>query len=131
MEVLPEIQLENISQPIESSKDKSSGSKENLPRHFVQGEVLPERSIRMLQVTSSDGNQRHIVAHLGHRRDMTLKEHIPCWHVRNNGRGLLMGKFKDYIVPKLTFRRFAMKNNVVGKGNNDPTHSLYLEQGEK
>ncbi|XP_014679353.1 PREDICTED: inter-alpha-trypsin inhibitor heavy chain H5-like [Priapulus caudatus] len=36
------------------------------------------------------------------RRDEHLKKKVDCWAVKNNGRGLLHGKWQDYLQPCLT-----------------------------
>lgn len=75
--------------------------------------------VRTLQIVPSDGSDRNVIAFLGKRRNMDLKEHVPCWHIRNNGRGLLHGHFKDYNVPDVYFKDFALQQKLIsGKRNN-------------
>lgn len=45
-----------------------------------------------------------VKAHLGKRKNMELSEHISCWHVSNNGLGLIDGAPEQYVVPKLYHR---------------------------
>ena len=59
-------------------------------------------------------SHRTVCAELSQRRDMDLKEQLPCWHVSRNGAGLIKGLPEDYVVPDLCFKRssFSSIGNV-------------------
>lgn len=57
------------------------------------------------QLTFVDQPQRlPVQVHAGQRFNMATKEYVKCWHVRNNGRGLLKEKLNHYKVPSLHYR---------------------------
>ena len=47
------------------------------------------------------------------RMNMASHELIPCWHLSNNGQGLIQGMYTDYIVPKLTSKQ--MPESLIDK----------------
>ncbi|ELT99546.1 hypothetical protein CAPTEDRAFT_222769 [Capitella teleta] len=53
---------------------------------------------------------RTVDAHLGSRRNMEDLSQVPCWHVRNNGRGLIKGKPQDYVVSRLDQKSSSLRH---------------------
>ena len=56
--------------------------------------------------------QRLVDVMLIKQTDMESGGHIPCWFLRNDGRGLVDARHTDYIVPKLTCMHFALAQHV-------------------
>ena len=60
-------------------------------------------------------SHRTVRAVLAHRRDMELKQQLPCWHVANNAAGLIKGLPVHYSVPHLLYKRSSFVNFKVKK----------------
>ena len=81
------------------------------------GDVDPKSGnlISKLSLQGPHMSHRKVTVRLGKRRDMQDNVHVPCWYVRNNGRGLLKGAHTDYIVPYLSYSRSALAHNSIDK----------------
>ena len=64
-----------------------------------------EKPARLLFWSPLLESQRAVVVWPLTRMNLLRKEHVPCWHIRHPGRGFLLGKPNDYLVPKLTHSR--------------------------
>jgi len=58
-------------------------------------------------------SHRTVMAAMKRRRDMAANQHRPCWHVTQNGAGLIRGRLDDYIVPNLLvkYSSFSFSNH--------------------
>lgn len=65
-------------------------------------------------------SHRTVGAALADRRDMDLKKQTPCWHVPQNGAGLIKGNPEDYIVPYLHYKKSSFVNRNHTISSNSP-----------
>lgn len=71
------------------------------------------KQLTRLRVRGADwAGERIVEARLARRRNMEIGADVPCWFIRNSGRGLLDGKHLDYKLCKLTSTRFALAKYV-------------------
>ena len=73
------------------------------------------RYAAQLHMWGPHSSHRTVAAHLGQRRNMQHETHVPCWHVRNNGHGLIKGTHTDYVVTSLGHRASALNHIKFAK----------------
>ena len=64
----------------------------------------PDPTVAKLAIRGPRVAPYSVKAKLRRRRNMALKQHVPCWHVGNNAHGLLEGEYTDYLVSRLSYR---------------------------
>merc|ERR1712228_884786 len=84
----------------------SSSSSSPSPSH-------PPRLPRYALLTSN----RRVPTFSGRRRNILTDSRVKCWFVRNDGRGLIDGRTRDYLVDSLEdFRSIRRRFLMVGGG---------------
>ena len=67
-----------------------------------------------LSFSGPHSSHRTVRAVMTSRRDMQHKTEVPCWHVGNEGAGLLRGSVEDYAVEDLLDKRSSFHHRDDG-----------------
>jgi len=69
------------------------------------------RLVSRLTFSGPHSSHRTVRAVMTSRRDMERKTEVPCWHVGNEGAGLLRGSVEDYAVDDLLEKRSSFRHD--------------------
>ena len=61
-----------------------------------------------LRIGGPHTKKRYVKAEMRHRLNMESHDYVPCWHVGNNGAGLISRTHTSYLVPKLRYKGYSV-----------------------